>query len=58
MPLKPFAERSAVAEATLRAGYDPEQENGLQQRSDAWGLALGWQDAICEELLEMQEGRQ
>jgi hypothetical protein len=49
-----FPERVIAAEATLRAGYDPEQENDGDRRSDAWGRALGWQDAIREELLEME----
>lgn len=49
-----FPERVAAAEAKLRAGYNPEQENEAPQRSDAWGRALGWQDAIREELLDME----
>jgi hypothetical protein len=50
-----FSERTKAAEAILRSGYDPEQENGAAWRSDQWGRALGWQDSIREELLEMGE---
>jgi hypothetical protein len=50
-----FSERTKAAEAILRSGYDPEQENGASWRSDLWGCAQKWQDEIREELLEMGE---
>jgi hypothetical protein len=49
-------ERTKAAEAILRSGYDPEQENGADWRSDLWGCAQKWQDEIREELLEMEKG--
>lgn len=45
-----FAERKATAEQALRSGrVDPERENGVPAKSDVWGCALGWQDALREE---------
>ncbi len=43
--------RVSAAEAKLRAGCDPELENGQPRRSDEWCLAFGWQDAIGEEAI-------
>ena len=48
---EPFTARTGRAEALLRSGYDPEQENGRPRRSDAWCRALGWQDEIAEEAM-------
>jgi hypothetical protein len=44
-------------EPTQAMLYDPERENGAAHRSDNWMRGLGAQDAIREELLELQEGK-